>query len=299
MTTLSETALTQTGAPVAGKTWTERLGVSQVEGVLWFCYTLTAFVLLVMGINGYLFPGLLPETGMGYWIGLVGGSMMLILLIYPLRKRIKSLRSIGKIGFWFRFHMILGIAGPMLVLYHGRFSFGHALNTKMAMWSMLLVVGSGFVGRFIYSRIHRGYTGRKLEMRQILTRLREEMEEIGSLGTLGDQIRHDLQPLEARAIAAGGGFWSSATSILTIGIGSRVAMWRIRRKLRALPSRDGTAQAHKHILRLAAQSTLAARRAAAFAYYDRMFRLWHLLHLPLLFLLLGAGFLHVWAVHKY
>ena len=30
-----------------------------------------------------------PAEGIGYWLGIIGGSLMLTLLLYPLRKRIK------------------------------------------------------------------------------------------------------------------------------------------------------------------------------------------------------------------
>ncbi len=52
------------------------------------------------------------DTGLGYWLGIVGSLMMLVLLLYPLRKRARFLRSLGKVPTWFRSHMFLGIVGP-------------------------------------------------------------------------------------------------------------------------------------------------------------------------------------------
>jgi hypothetical protein len=43
----------------------------------------------------------------------------------------------------------------------------------------------------------------------------------------------------------------------------------------------------------------SVRRAAEFAFYDRLLRLWHLMHLPLFFLLVAAALLHIVAVHMY
>ena len=37
--------------------------------------------------------GLTPENGAGYCLGIVGSSLMVLLLLYPLRKRVRSLRS--------------------------------------------------------------------------------------------------------------------------------------------------------------------------------------------------------------
>ena len=43
----------------------------------------------------------------------------------------------------------------------------------------------------------------------------------------------------------------------------------------------------------------ATRRVAELASYERLFSLWHVLHLPLFFMLLVAGIVHVIAVHVY
>jgi hypothetical protein len=281
----------------------DRLSITRFEGLLWFLYTAVAAILVFLGYQKRIGADLNPEYGSGYWLGIIGGVMMLVLLIYPIRKRIKMLKNIGKISFWFRFHMLLGITGPLLVVFHGRFTFGLALNTKMAMISMLIVFASGFVGRFLYARIHRGYTGRKLEMRSLLDRLHDELGCLVMMGELGQVVRDDLAPLEARAVAAGGSFSSGASSILSIGLVSRVTLFNVRRKLNRMvklsDDRTQSSAERKAIMALAGEIAEASRRAAAFAFYDRLFRLWHLLHLPLLFLLLGAGFLHVYAVHKY
>src|SRR5450756_118112 len=111
--------------------------------------------------------GLTPESGIGYWLGITGGSLMLLLLLYPLRKRIKSLRAVGSVGFWFRSHMILGVIGPVLILWHANFRLG-SLNSNVALAAMLVVAVSGVVGRYLYGKIHLGLYGRKAEVKEIL-----------------------------------------------------------------------------------------------------------------------------------
>jgi len=97
-----------------------------------------------------------PEHGLGYALGIVGGSLMILLLAYPLRKRTgRRMKVAGSVGFWFRFHMFLGLVGPLAILYHSRFTFG-SLNSAVALGAMLIVASSGLIGRFLYSRVHRG-----------------------------------------------------------------------------------------------------------------------------------------------
>ena len=231
-----------------------------------------------------------PELGFGYALGIVGGTMMLILLGYPLRKRLRGPRAtIGSVGFWFRFHMLLGLLGPLAILYHARFTFG-SFNSAMALTAMIVVAGSGLIGRFLYSRVHRGYSDRKLELRG----LKQDMD--GLLGDLAaaSPPRDVLQGFEDSAVRAGAAFATSMRAVVEIGLRSRLAEWRLARMLPPATSQDG--QSARQTL---ASFFVAVRRSAEFAFYDRLLRLWHLLHLPLFVVLVAAAVLHVIAVHMY
>lgn len=276
---------------------------SQRESIISAIIAVIVTWLLVYGWLHRTDRSLNPEIGWGYALGIMGGSMMLLLLVYPFRKRIKLLRSIGSVGFWFRFHMLLGLLGPVAILYHARYSWG-ALNSAVALAAMLVVAGSGLIGRFFYSRVHRGYSGRKLEVRLLLTEMHELLGEMVVPGHDSDFLRARLVPFEQQAVFAGSGFWTSARGVLRISLGTRIARHRLRREILALPHFPGSTDAvmQQQQQELIAQSAIffeAVRRAAAFAFYDRMLRLWHLLHLPLFFILVGTAILHIIAVHMY
>jgi hypothetical protein len=100
-----------------------------------------------------------PKRGLGYAFGIVGGSLMLLLFLYSARKRIRGPRILGSTAAWFRFHMVLGILGPLCILYHSNFALGAVSN--VALFCMLTVAGSGLTGRYIYARIHHGLYGSK------------------------------------------------------------------------------------------------------------------------------------------
>ncbi len=95
---------------------------------------------------------------------------MLAQLLYPLRKRFRSLKFLGPVKHWFRSHMIIGTVGTLAALYHCNFSPG-AFNSRVALYSALLVAGSGFVGRYIYSKIHQGLYGRRTTLTELLSRV--------------------------------------------------------------------------------------------------------------------------------
>jgi hypothetical protein len=235
-----------------------------------------------------------PEHGLGYALGIIGGSLMLILLAYPLRKRSrKRLRAIGSIGFWFRFHMLLGLLGPLAILYHSRFNWG-ALNSAFALGSMIIVATSGLVGRFLYSRVHRGYSDSKLEVRALKQEMDDLLASIGSHESSRAAMLELLQPFEQKAVAAGSDFWKSAAAVIGLGFATRRTEWRLVRALPSARDADGASvrTAVGHYFK-------AVRRAAEFAFFDRLLRLWHLLHLPLLVMLVFAAILHIVAVHQY
>jgi hypothetical protein len=57
---------------------------------------------------------LTPDSGVGYWLG-IGGASAMLLLGYPLRKRLTGLQILGSVTGWFRVHMLLGVIAPALI----------------------------------------------------------------------------------------------------------------------------------------------------------------------------------------
>jgi len=97
-------------------------------------------------------PVLRPSGQLGHGFGIIGSMMMVAgVLIYMLRKRVKSFMRIGLLKHWLELHIFLCTLGPILVLFHTAFKFGGIVSVSF--WSMVIVFLSGIVGRFIYVRI--------------------------------------------------------------------------------------------------------------------------------------------------
>jgi hypothetical protein len=248
-----------------------------------------------------------PGDDFGYYLGLVGAVMMLILLLYPLRKHVSFLQKLGAISRWFRLHMVFGIAGPLLILFHSTFTIG-SLNAGVAMGCMLLVAGSGVIGRFMYRRIHHGLYGRRATL--------QEMQ--AQLGTQEGEVRskfHFAPRVEARLIAFGDlaharpdGFLRSTWQFLTISLRARRVHAQCMRELRKILGSNAQQRGWdraKLQRRLKTASEIirafldAARHSAQFSIYERLFSLWHILHVPFVFMLVISGVVHVIAVHMY
>jgi len=259
---------------------------------------------------GWRFPTeryITPERGVGYALGIIGGSMMLLLFLYSARKRFRWLGFLGAVSGWFRFHMVLGILGPLCILYHSNFSLG-AANSNVALFSMLTVAGSGLVGRYIYSRIHLGLYGRKTSLGELRDGAEGLRVHTGAVSFLPELVAR-LERAEQRLLATGPhlpllGFLKP----LFLASNAMLARWRLRAYVRstlraAARTSPAIAQHRRRLRKLAGayidQRLTATRRVAEFQAYERLFSLWHALHLPLIFMLIVAAVVHIVAVHVY
>jgi hypothetical protein len=228
-------------------------------------------------------------AGVGYGLGIAGASLMTFLLVYSARKRLGFLRRFGALSRWFRFHMYLGVAGPVAVLFHCNFRL-EAINSTIAVASMLLVAGSGFVGRFLYNRIHLGLYGRRAELRELLLELTESRGILRPLLEVFPEVLAVLADFEKRHTAPPAGAFGALLRLCTIGARCRALERRCRSMLPPVLFEERRAAA-TYVARL--------RGAASFSAYERLFRLWHALHIPLFYLLVVSVAVHVVAVHLY
>ncbi len=270
-------------------------------------WTLVIGVLLYWGSHAHLERYITPQRGIGYWLGIIGGSMMLMLLIYSARKRYKWLHWLGGIPAWFQFHMVLGVVGPVLILFHANFRLG-ATNSNVALFSMLLVAGSGVIGRYMYTRLHANLDGHEDTLEQLKAvgeRLRKQSTSIAVLPGLVEEFDR----LERRFIVPPNGALRRVLHLFTGAIRVARARHQVREKIRQavnLARRGDSPLIARHAARIGelAQSYAyrrleAGRRMSEFQLYARLFSFWHVLHIPLFFMLLIAGIVHVVAINVY
>jgi len=248
-----------------------------------------------------------PEEGIGYWLGISGASMMVLLLLYPLRKRVRIMRRMAPVRHWFRIHMILGLLGPTLILYHCNFQLG-SFNSRVALFSMLIVSGSGLIGRHLYARIHRGLYGRKASLIELQADLTASLDESSGLATVMPNL---ISALEMLAEELKGDKLNQSLGIRR-SLRWAVKQFFVRFKLNQIAQRELRIKAaespavSKDFVKFRRSTRKYIRdyvslmgRVAQFSFYERLFSLWHVLHLPLFFMLVLSATLHVLAVHMY
>jgi hypothetical protein len=272
-------------------------------GAVMVSTTLGIMVAFVIGRSGLFKSG----DNVGYYMGLVGGVMMLLLLLYPLRKHVPAMRNLGKVKHWFSIHMVLGISGPILVLAHSTFHM-RSTNAAVALTCMLVVAGSGIVGRFLYTKVHRGLYGEKLNLEELQLQTGTDSTDIRSRLHFAPTVEKRLGEFQAFALARSTGLGGDVVRFLSLNV-RRYQAYRACRNDLAVALR-ATAQARgwdeaKYQRRVRAASDLAneflgaSQRVAEFSVYDRLLQLWHVAHVPLVYLLVISAIAHVVAVHMY
>jgi len=242
-----------------------------------------------------------PRSDLGWYLGVVGSVMMLLMLAYPLRKHVGFMRRWGALKNWFRLHMIMGIVGPTLVLFHSTFHL-RSTNATIALFSMLGVVISGIIGRFIYTKIHYGLYGRRATLEKIQVEFAGHSNDAKSRLHFAPRVEQWLQSFERDSKQLDRSFTSHLFSPLTIGSKRIILAFRCARELRKILKterhpefRGGASEA----IQLASSYLRECQRVAQFSTFERFFSLWHVLHVPLIYILAACTIFHIVAAYMY
>jgi hypothetical protein len=266
-----------------------------------------AGVVLIIGSQLPVAHYMSPKSGLGYAIGIVGGVLILSQLLYAVRKRVRSLSFLGSVPKWFQTHMIVGVVGPVCILLHCGFSLG-ATNSNIALFSMLTVSGSGIFGRYFYSKIHHGLYGRKATLAELQDRA-QDLRERATKILMMPELVNLLEDEERRLLAVAD--WGPARMLFApaaIAYSYSSGRSRLRRYVRA--AIRVTAARHKAVAKQSDRFERVAfdyvsrrmkitREVVEFRIYEKLFSVWHVLHMPLFLMLIAAGIVHVISVHVY
>ena len=105
----------------------------------------------------------IPAAGelFGHVLGITGFFMMLMTeTLYSIRKRMRD-ASWGRMSFWLQFHIFTGLVGPYMVLLHTSWKF-NGLAGALTLLTVIIVF-SGIIGRYIFTRIPRTLDGLEIE----------------------------------------------------------------------------------------------------------------------------------------
>jgi len=97
----------------------------------------------------------------GHSIGILGFIFMLMTeTLYSLRKRSRSVKW-GRMSTWLQLHIFTGLVGPYMVLLHTSWKFNGIAGATTLL--TIIIVISGIIGRYIFTRIPRTMDGLEIE----------------------------------------------------------------------------------------------------------------------------------------
>jgi len=117
------------------------------------------FVVLTLGFLFHQSPTFAGSFA-GHTLGITGGVIMTLTLIYPFRKRVQKKR--GKTN-PINTHIYYGLIGPSLVVIHSAHKFSSTIGV-LCFLSMLVVVVSGIVGKFLFRKVNRTLKQQKSDL---------------------------------------------------------------------------------------------------------------------------------------
>lgn len=236
-----------------------------------------------------------PSKGIWFYAGWAGASMMLLMLLYSLRKRVALLRPLGRLPKWLSFHMFLGVMGPLLITFHTTFKFGGIIATSY--FCMIITMVSGLLGRYLYVQIPRSISGMELQSNDIdkmvgefdrtLNRISGRINLASLSGAIG---RNEAQ----------GSDMNPASSLLYMIRDDITHVFMISNLRKILRTEHGLdAETVGEITSLLKMKAALIRRKAFLSTSHKLLHYWHVFHLPLAVVMFLIMFLHIFVYYMF
>jgi len=260
---------------------------------LWLSFTAILCITLA-----YLFvmawQNAIPRAGelFGHSIGILGFTLMLMTeTLYSLRKRSRSARW-GRMADWLDFHIFTGVVGPYLVLLHTSWKFNGLAGVVMLL--TVVVVISGFIGRYIYTAVPRTADGVEVEARWLEEQIVAADQELQSWLSAHDTSLRSLARNFYSAPLGSAGQFSLIVGRGLLDLNYQLNWLIERRRLNA--SQRAEARQLEGLLhrRRGLEIQLASLTTAR-----RLLALWHAVHVPLGMTLFTAAIIHIVAAIYY
>jgi hypothetical protein len=265
--------------------------MSRTNRELWLAFAAILVISLAYMVAVTALKAVPPASGLvGHGIGILGFILMLMTeALYTLRKRSRSARW-GRVSTWLKFHVFSGIVGPFMVLLHTSWKFQGLAGVVMLL--TVVIVISGFIGRYIYTAVPRTADGAEIEADELdrqgkaiegeLLQMMEAYPDAAQLMT--GKLAPQAEPSGAGVVL--GRFWSDWRN-----------RWQWQRASRGLPVEIRSQAAR--LEQLQKQRAVVRRQMASLAMARRMLGLWHTIHIPIGAALFTAAFIHAGAALYY
>lgn len=234
-----------------------------------------------------------PAGSIGHGLGIAGTALIGVgILLYSSRKRIGVLQGRGPMRTWLNVHIYLCLAGPVLVTFHSALKL-HGL-ASWSYWSMMIVAGSGIIGRWLYQQFPRTIKGAEMSL-----------DEVRAEQTAARELLVRTHSHAPAALAAADAFADRAVATIRsrgaltlpwLAVDDLMRPFRLAalhgrlQRVGKLPRAEATA-----VVALVKEQVTLARRIAFLGLFRRLFHYWHVTHLVFFVAMLVFLFMHVGA----
>lgn len=275
--------------------------MTKLQHWLYLLIGIAAFVYLgYAGYSYYLTPyeerffhplhSILKPSGIiGHGLGIIGSLMMIVgVVLYMVRKRVKSFARVGAIKNWLELHIFLCSLGPVLVLFHTAFKFGGIV--ALSFWCMVAVVISGVIGRFIYVQIPRSIRGNEYSMEELKMLNQSFSEKLKNEFNMDNSLLAKLEYFASLKVYKSPNLFS----IIPLTIKDHLANKKILTELKThLRSENISDKSINQIVAICNSKLVLSRKISLLNSVQEMFRYWHIIHLPFAIVMLLIMILHV------
>jgi preprotein translocase subunit Sec61beta len=224
---------------------------------------------------------------LGHGFGVVGSLMIILgVTLYMIRKRIRRFSRAGLLKYWLEFHIFLCILGPVLVLYHTAFKFGGIV--AISFWSMVAVVLSGVIGRYIYLQIPRTIEGQEMNFNEIES-IKDELNlKLVKVYNLDESVLDAiLQTVKKRPDRLG-------NNMLKRSIAKFLFERKTLKEVKAILRQKQISGRNFHVvIKLIKDEIALNRKIDRLKTMQNLFKYWHVAHLPFAILMLIIMIIHI------
>jgi hypothetical protein len=223
----------------------------------------------------------------GQTAGILAFVIFVFLWLYPLRKKWRALAFSGAIGRWLDVHVTSALGLPMLLTIHAAWRADGVIGLGFV--AMMVVCASGVVGRYLYVRIPRARSGVELTREEVAAERDVLLQAIStSIGEPVEEVVRAITPADR----------PPATTPLDVL--ERLILDDVRRfrRVRELTARWAAKpgvdrQAISRVVKLASREMALVDQSNMLEATQRVFRYWHIAHMPFAVTALLAVTVHV------
>ena len=266
-------------------------------------FLITILVTLILSIYGYHYytspidqrfflpkNDLLEPNGfIGHGLGVIGSAMMIIgVVVYMIRKRIKAFYKFGFLKHWLEFHIFLCTLGPILILFHTAFKFGGIV--AVSFWSMVAVVLSGVIGRFLYVQIPHTIQGQMVSMHELNSQSENLSHQLKFDYALPEEIITKIEEISTTHRYKRIGLGTSILFIVQDYFGIKNVIHHLKLELKKI----GISKSErKKIVQTAKAKLIISRRIGLLHTTQTLFKYWHVVHLPFAIIMFIIMVVHI------